>query len=187
MADDSVNGPVYKGTTVPNPSTGDCRGLQTLGPLRLAFKVLQLLLSFVAFICEEIVEYCTSCIGLYFFEFVSCSAFLLSILALVVYFTRLHEKVGLQMVKKLDFWFSLSVGVLFLLASIVFAATSDQTPLEHTSIAFGFLASLVFLIDLYLLYRDGVYPCKATNQKPDNRNVVKTPGPESLPLNTEPQ
>nr|XP_033785994.1 CKLF-like MARVEL transmembrane domain-containing protein 6 isoform X2 [Geotrypetes seraphini] len=132
---DSANGPVYTGTTVPNPSAGNCSGLSTLGPPRLGIKVAQLILSFVAFICEEIVEHCTNCVGLYLFEFVSCSAFLLSILALVIYCTRLHEKVGLEMIKKMDFWFSLCIGVIFLLASIVFAATSDQTTLEQVSVS----------------------------------------------------
>ncbi|XP_029445270.1 CKLF-like MARVEL transmembrane domain-containing protein 6 [Rhinatrema bivittatum] len=182
---DSANGPVYKDTTERNSSAQSCLGLSTLKLPRLIFKVAQLLLSLTAFICEEIVEHCTQCGGLYFFEFVSCSALFLSILALLVYCTRLHEKLGLEKVKKLDWWFTLVVGILFLLASIVFAATNDATTLEKVSIAFGFLASLAFLIDLVFIVKEGIKPCQKAAKKPSNTNGGKAQGPETLALTTE--
>jgi len=57
-------------------------------------------LSFLAVIFEEIVEDCINCHGLYFFEFVSCSAFLLSLLTLCVYCTIAYETFGKDKVNK---------------------------------------------------------------------------------------
>lgn len=53
----------------------------------------------LAFICEEVVSQCTLCGGLYFFEFVSCSAFLLSLLILIVYCTPVYDRVDAGKVK----------------------------------------------------------------------------------------
>lgn len=53
------------------------------------------LLSFVAFILEEVVNTCVSCSALYFFEFVSCTAFLFTLLLLVLLSTTLHTRVGI--------------------------------------------------------------------------------------------
>ncbi|KFQ98175.1 CKLF-like MARVEL transmembrane domain-containing protein 6, partial [Nipponia nippon] len=58
------------------------------------------ILSLLAVICEEIVEDCIKCGGLYFFEFVSCSAFLLSLLILCVYCTGAYETLGEDKVQK---------------------------------------------------------------------------------------
>lgn len=42
---------------------------------------------------------CGLCGGLYFFEFVSCSAFLLSLLLLIVYCTAVYDRVDTGKVK----------------------------------------------------------------------------------------
>ena len=57
------------------------------------------LLSLLAFICEEVVSQCTLCGGLYFFELVSSSAFLLSLLILIVYCTPVYDKVDAGKIK----------------------------------------------------------------------------------------
>lgn len=57
--------------------------------------VLQVL-SFVAFVLEETISSCLRCSPLYFFEFVSCSAFLFTGLLLLLLSTCLHEKVGIS-------------------------------------------------------------------------------------------
>ncbi|XP_036616212.1 CKLF-like MARVEL transmembrane domain-containing protein 6 [Trichosurus vulpecula] len=152
------NGDVYNPTTenVPaaenRPGRSSCtfslaRPSRRRAPLKLA----ELVLSLVAFICEEIVSRCTQCGGLYFFEFVSCSAFLLSLLVVIVYCTSLYDKVDQSKVKKSDIYITLITGLMFLIASITFACTSDQTSPETAAIVFGFLASIVFLIDFGLL------------------------------------
>lgn len=66
------------------------------------------ILSLLAVICEEIVEDCIKCGGLYFFEFTSCSAFLLSLLILCVYCTDACETFGedkVQTVVRIFFFF----------------------------------------------------------------------------------
>ncbi|XP_065395880.1 CKLF-like MARVEL transmembrane domain-containing protein 6 isoform X2 [Macaca fascicularis] len=107
------NGAVYSPTTEedPGPARGPRSGIAAYffldrlpGPRRV-LKGLQLLLSLLAFICEEVVSQCTLCGGLYFFEFVSCSAFLLSLLILIVYCTPFYEKVDTTKVKSSVFGF----------------------------------------------------------------------------------
>ncbi|NXW69708.1 CKLF6 protein, partial [Hirundo rustica] len=99
------NGAVYNETTEPEAKAPRRRlfgcTLRRLQGWRLAAKVVQAIFSFVAVVCEEIVDDCITCSGLYFFEFVSCSAFLLSLLILCVYCTDLYESLGEDKVQKL--------------------------------------------------------------------------------------
>ncbi|KAK1332502.1 hypothetical protein QTO34_007182 [Cnephaeus nilssonii] len=107
------NGAVYRPTTEedPGPARGARSGLAAychLGRLplpRRVLKGLQLLLSLLAFICEEVVSQCTLCGGLYFFEFVSSSAFLLCLLILIVYCTPVYDRVDAGKVKSSVFGF----------------------------------------------------------------------------------
>ncbi|NXD24406.1 CKLF6 protein, partial [Spelaeornis formosus] len=96
---------VYNETTEPEAKAPRRRPfgftVRRLWGWRLAAKVLQAIFSFVAVICEEIVDECSSCSGLYFFEFISCSAFLLSLLILCVYCSNLYESLGEDKVQKL--------------------------------------------------------------------------------------
>ncbi|NWW33070.1 CKLF6 protein, partial [Panurus biarmicus] len=99
------NGAVYNETTEPQaraprrlPFGFTLRHLETR---RLSVKVVQAILSFVAVLCEEIVDDCSICSGLYFFEFVSCSVFLLSLLILFVYCTDFYTSLGEDKVQKL--------------------------------------------------------------------------------------
>ncbi|NWR35531.1 CKLF6 protein, partial [Tachuris rubrigastra] len=99
------NGAVYNETTEPEakpPRRRSCGcTLRHLPGWRLPAKAVQALFSFVAVICEEIVEDCSNCGGLYFFEFTSCSAFLLSLLILCVYCTDVFETLREDKVEKL--------------------------------------------------------------------------------------
>ncbi|XP_061442753.1 CKLF-like MARVEL transmembrane domain-containing protein 6 [Rhineura floridana] len=180
--------PVYAETTVPAeqpPGKGPrCIGCTTahLGFLRLSFKISQLVLSLLAFVCEEIVKECTSCGGLYFFEFISCSAFLLTIPILVIYCTSFYEKTGKEKVMQLDFWIVSVVGAFFLLASIVFSATSDKTPVESTAIAFGFLATIAFLVDAFLMY---LKKRKAKEERKPENTANTLNATENQPLNNQ--
>ncbi|XP_045713333.1 CKLF-like MARVEL transmembrane domain-containing protein 6 [Phyllostomus hastatus] len=149
------NGAVYSPTTEEDP--GPARGARSrlaayfnLGRLKLpqrVLKLLQLLLSLLAFICEEVVSQCTLCGALYFFELVSSSAFLLSLLILIVYCTPVYDKVDAGKIKSSDFYITGVTGLVFLLASILFATMHDHTSAEIAAIAFGFLASVMFLAD----------------------------------------
>ncbi|XP_028926519.1 CKLF-like MARVEL transmembrane domain-containing protein 6 [Ornithorhynchus anatinus] len=141
------------------------------GPLKLV----QLVLSLLAFICEEVVSQCTACGGLYFFEFVSCSAFLLSLLVLIVYCTSVYDKVDAKKVKKSDFFITLVTGGVFLLASIIFAATNDQTSAEIAATVFGFLASFLFIIDFCVMVFEKLQNSK--RRKTENMNAAAVSEP----------
>ncbi|NWV98334.1 CKLF6 protein, partial [Machaerirhynchus nigripectus] len=99
------NGAVYNETTEPEAKAPRRRPfgctLRHLWGWRLPVKVVQAIFSFVAVVCEEIVEDCSYCSGLYFFEFISCSAFFLSLLILCVYCTDMYESLGKEKVQKL--------------------------------------------------------------------------------------
>ncbi|XP_066101169.1 CKLF-like MARVEL transmembrane domain-containing protein 6 [Saccopteryx bilineata] len=177
---------VYSPTTEedPGPARG-ARGSLTacFNPGRLkrhrrALKVLQLLLSLLAFICEEVVSQCTLCGGLYFFEFMSTSAFLLSLLVLIVYCTPVYDKVGAAKVKDSDFYITLGIGCLLLLASIIFVSTHDRTPAEIAATVFGFLASFAFLSDFFVMAYE-------KRQESQRRKPETTPTTEACrePLN----
>lgn len=136
--------------------------------------------SLVAVVCEEIVDDCRICGGLYFFEFISCSAFLLSLLILCAYCTALYESLGEDKVKKLNFWAVPVIAACFLLASIVFSATCTGSPVESAACAFGFFATCAFaaefVVDLILRRKQNV---PGRPEKPRNVPSAK----ENQPLN----
>ncbi|KAM3821038.1 CKLF-like MARVEL transmembrane domain-containing protein 6 [Vipera latastei] len=121
--------------------------LKNLSNWRLSLKFSQVILSFLSFVAEEAVKRCSSCAGLYIFEFASCSAFILSISILVLYCTALYQKAGEDRVTCVDFFVAAIVGLLFLLASIIFTATAEKELIENTAITFGYCASTLFLVD----------------------------------------
>ncbi|XP_029865859.1 CKLF-like MARVEL transmembrane domain-containing protein 6 isoform X2 [Aquila chrysaetos chrysaetos] len=108
------------------------------------------ILSLLAVICEEIVEGCIKCGGLYFFEFTSCSAFLLSLLILCVYCTDVYETFGEDKVQTVNLWTMRAIAVCFLLASIVLAATISGSAVENAACVFGFLASGAFSAEIII-------------------------------------
>uniref|UniRef100_A0A8C3XB11 CKLF like MARVEL transmembrane domain containing 6 n=1 Tax=Catagonus wagneri TaxID=51154 RepID=A0A8C3XB11_9CETA len=180
------NGAVYSSTTEAHP--GPARGARgrltsyfTLkrlrGPSRF-LKYTQLVMSLLAFICEEIVSQCTLCGGLYFFEFVSCSAFLLSLLILIVYCTPVYDKVEPAKVKSSDFYITAGTGFVFLVASLIFVFTHDNTVSELFAIGFGFLASLAFLFDFFIM----VYE-KCKQPRPRKPEATTRTEPLTEPLN----
>ncbi|XP_076986026.1 CKLF-like MARVEL transmembrane domain-containing protein 6 [Tamandua tetradactyla] len=176
------NGAVYGPTTEenPGPARGARRGLVSyFSPGRLSWhrwvlKGSQLLLSLLAFICEEVVSQCTLCGGLYFFEFVSCSAFLLSLLIVIVYCTPVYDRVENVKVKSSDFYITLGTGCVFLLASIIFVATHDKTSAEIAAIVFGFLASFMFLIDFFIMHCEKRHESQLRKPETTNRSEAVT-------------
>ncbi|XP_073424831.1 CKLF-like MARVEL transmembrane domain-containing protein 6 [Dendrobates tinctorius] len=181
MADNPA--PAYNTTVEPltnvKPASKLCGS--ALDRRHLILKIAQLLLSFLAFICEEFIAQCDSCVGLYIFEFVSCSAFLLAILMLVVYCcSPLRSRIIIPSFKKIDFWVTAVVGVVFLLASIVFAATMDNnTSLGTASVVFGFFASFAFLVELWPMYKSNYL-----GRQPEPQAVRTNGALENEPLNT---
>ncbi|KAI3360817.1 hypothetical protein L3Q82_012885, partial [Scortum barcoo] len=91
-----ANSDVYGPTTTANPKSSLLMfPSDNLDKVRFLIKVLEVLLSLVAFVLEEVVSSCTSCSALYFFEFISCTAFLFTLLLLILLSTVLHTKVGI--------------------------------------------------------------------------------------------
>ncbi|XP_077576241.1 CKLF-like MARVEL transmembrane domain-containing protein 6 [Stigmatopora nigra] len=150
MAQDEV----YSSTTMPEPNAGCCRvPSEYLDKVRFAVKLLEVLLSMMAFILEEVVSVCNYCTALDFFELASCTSFLFTALLLILLSTKLHDKVGIECWSKMDFVYTLIMALLFLIASIVFAARNNDSRLEKSAVAFGFLATLAFAFDLFLFWK----------------------------------
>lgn len=167
--------PAYQPTTEPMEN----KTPKAWCTVQVVYKVCQLLLSLVAFICEEVITQCETCSGLYIFEFVSCSAFLISLLMLVVYISPLQKKINIPSFKKVDFWITFATGVSFFIASIVFIATIELTALAQVSVAFGFFASFAFLGELYSMWKNDYLQRKDQPKKTPNANG----GAEGQPLN----
>ncbi|KAJ8004917.1 hypothetical protein DPEC_G00141260 [Dallia pectoralis] len=175
---------VYSPTTVPeDKSKWFIVPTDLLDKCRCLIKVAQVLLSFVAFILEEVVTSCSQCSRLYFFEFVSCTAFLFTALLLILLSTNLHKKVGVDCWPALDFLYTVGIGLFFLVASIVFSSGNGGTDLEKTAVVFGFMATIAFLFDAGWFVKTRGFPFKKTNQ-PSSNNVNGTP-PEAEKLNSD--
>uniref|UniRef100_A0A3P9I4C6 MARVEL domain-containing protein n=1 Tax=Oryzias latipes TaxID=8090 RepID=A0A3P9I4C6_ORYLA len=125
---------VYAPTTVSNPkSSWFLVPSKFLDKVQFGLKAAEVLLSLVAFVLEELVSSCGNCNPLYFFEFVSCTAFLFTLLLLILLSTRLHEKVGIECWPKLNFFYTVGIAVLLLISSIVFAADNAGSSLESAA------------------------------------------------------
>ncbi|XP_070692201.1 CKLF-like MARVEL transmembrane domain-containing protein 6 [Pempheris klunzingeri] len=166
---------VYSSTTAPNPKSS-CFVIPSkhLDKTRFFIKVFEVLLSFVAFVLEEMVSSCTSCSALYFFEFVSCTAFLFTLLLLILLSTTLLDRVGISCWPTLDFVYTGGIALLFFIASIVFASDNRKTAVEQSTVAFGFLATLLFIVDFSLFLKNNGVPFKKDG-KPDSSNGVPVP------------
>uniref|UniRef100_A0A8C6SHM6 MARVEL domain-containing protein n=1 Tax=Neogobius melanostomus TaxID=47308 RepID=A0A8C6SHM6_9GOBI len=160
---------VYSPTTETKPKSR-CFLIPTelLDQKRFALKVLEVIFSLVAFVQEECINTCISCSALYFFEFVSCTAFFFTALLLVLLSTPLHQKVGVTCWDRLDFIYTAAIFVFFIISSIVFSSNNSDSALEKSAAAFGFLASLLFLLDLVLFYRTHGLPFRRTQENPAN-------------------
>ncbi|NXG22375.1 CKLF6 protein, partial [Grallaria varia] len=178
------NGAVYNDTTEPKAKPPHRRPfgctLRRLRPRwRLAVKAAQSVLSFVAVICEETVQDCINCGGLYIFEFISCTAFFLSLLVLSVYCTDIYETLGEDKVQKMNLWTMPVMGGLLLLASIVFAATISGSALETAACVFGFLAAIAFVLESAIMVYYQRRKQNVAGQNPGNTPSAR----ENQPLN----
>ncbi|XP_048463186.1 CKLF-like MARVEL transmembrane domain-containing protein 6 [Rhincodon typus] len=177
---------VYQQTTEPIQNTDSCCDLGYLRTRKGILKLLQVILSFVAFILEEIVQSCMYCHALYFFEFVSCSAFLLTSFLLFVLMTSLKSKLNRIDWLLVDFSYTVVITILFLIAAIVFAAQNDGSGLEKTSVAFGFLATIAFFVDVVLRIKKEGLPGKEREDKPvETKKGSENVKPETEPLNEQ--
>ncbi|XP_031164228.1 CKLF-like MARVEL transmembrane domain-containing protein 6 [Sander lucioperca] len=177
---------VYSPTTAPNPkSSWFIVPSANLDTVRCGVKVMEVLLSFVAFILEEVVSSCVSCSALYFFEFVSCTAFLFTLLLLILLSTTLQNRVGITCWPRLDFLYTAAIALLFFISSIIFS-TNSNTPMEKSAVAFGFLATAMFIFDLVLFVKNSGFPFKkdGTPESSNGAPVMADTQPETERLNT---
>lgn len=169
--------PVYNSTTTSEPPASSSQWFTVTNPnldrSRFCVKIVEVLFSFVAFVLEEVVSSCLSCSALYFFEFVSCTAFLFTLLLLILLSTPLHQKVGISRWPKLDFGYSALICGFLIIASIVFAANNNGSEVERATVAFGFLAAFAFLADVILIYKKKGFPFLAENDEPAVPEVEK--------------
>nr|XP_046157448.1 CKLF-like MARVEL transmembrane domain-containing protein 6 [Oncorhynchus gorbuscha] len=148
--------PVYSPTTVSETKSKKWLIVPTdnLDKVRCLIKVVEVLLSFVAFILEEVVTNCkcmlyrTVCVRILVFPF-KC---------MLVYITMLTCLLQ-------DFVYTALMAVFFLIASIVFASDNGGTDLENAAVAFGFLATVAFLVDAGWFVKTRGFPFKKTNQQ----------------------
>ncbi|XP_019719400.1 CKLF-like MARVEL transmembrane domain-containing protein 6 [Hippocampus comes] len=177
---------VYSSTVVSNPNAACCLvPSQCLEKVRFIIKLLEVLLSLVAFFLEEMVYVCINCAALEFFEFVSCTAFLFTALLLILLYTKLHRRVGITCWPSLDFVYTMVIAFLFLIASIVFAAINGGTTLEKSAVAFGFLATFAFMADLFLFWRNHGLPFPKGDQAQSTNGIPAAEPDQKAPVETE--
>ncbi|XP_072573063.1 CKLF-like MARVEL transmembrane domain-containing protein 6 isoform X2 [Paramormyrops kingsleyae] len=177
--------PVYNATTVQEPKNGKWFIVPSeyLDKWRFGIKVAAVLFSLLAFILAATVYLCSSCPALYFFQFASCAAFLFAGLLLLFLATPLHRRVGVSDWPKLDFSYTVAIGFLIFLASTVFAFLHRWTEREQMSVAFGFIACVLFLADAVIFVKTKGWPLRSKPQIPPEHS--ETPEAEKLTVRSE--
>ncbi|XP_004744642.3 CKLF-like MARVEL transmembrane domain-containing protein 4 [Mustela nigripes] len=113
-------------------------------------KVAQVILALIAFICIETIMECSPCEGLYFFEFVSCSAFVVTGVLLILFSLNLHMRIPQINWNLTDLVNTGLSTFFFFIASTVLAALNHQTGAEIAAVIFGFLATAVYAVNTFL-------------------------------------
>lgn len=172
---------VYTPTTAPNPKSSWCLvPSQHLDTRRFLLKASEVVFSFVAFVLEEVVSSCSGCFALYFFEFVSCTAFLFTLLLLILLSSSLHGRVGISCWPNLDFWYTALIALLFFVSSVIFATDNNGTTLERSAVVFGFMATVAFLVDLCVFYKTSGLPFQKQESSDGNPAAVEAQEKENL-------
>ncbi|KAM7146881.1 CKLF-like MARVEL transmembrane domain-containing protein 4 [Macrochelys suwanniensis] len=144
----------YQPTTEPVSQRHGLAGLRCdLDYLRGAFgkiKITQVVLALIAFICIETIMECSPCEGLYFFEFVSCSAFVVTGALLLMFSLNLHTRIPQINWNLTDLVNTGLSTFFFFIASVVLAALNHKTGAEIAAVIFGFLAMIVYAVNMYL-------------------------------------
>uniref|UniRef100_A0A8C0T7U9 CKLF like MARVEL transmembrane domain containing 4 n=2 Tax=Canis lupus familiaris TaxID=9615 RepID=A0A8C0T7U9_CANLF len=108
------------------------------------------ILALIAFICIETIMECSPCEGLYFFEFVSCSAFVVTGVLLILFSLNLHMRIPQINWNLTDLVNTGLSTFFFFIASIVLAALNHKTGAEIAAVIFGFLATAVYAVNTFL-------------------------------------
>uniref|UniRef100_F6PVR9 CKLF like MARVEL transmembrane domain containing 4 n=1 Tax=Monodelphis domestica TaxID=13616 RepID=F6PVR9_MONDO len=113
-------------------------------------KLAQVVLALIAFICIETIMECSPCEGLYFFEFVSCSAFVITGVLLLMFSLNLHTRIPQINWNITDLVNTGLSTFFFFIASIVLAALNHKAGAEIAAVVFGFLATAVYAANTFL-------------------------------------
>ncbi|NXU53186.1 CKLF4 protein, partial [Turnix velox] len=144
----------YQPTTEPVSQRHGLGGLRCdLDYLRGTFgriKLAEVVLALIAFICIETIMECSLCEGLYFFEFVSCSALVVTGVLLLMFSLNLHTRIPQINWNLTDLVNTGLSTFFFFIASVVLAALNHKTGAEIAAVIFGFLAMAVYALDTYL-------------------------------------
>ncbi|XP_029000204.1 CKLF-like MARVEL transmembrane domain-containing protein 4 [Betta splendens] len=147
----------YQPTTEPVQSRSVLGGIRwDMEYLRSYFgilKMVEVLLSLFGFVCIETIKMCSPCGGVYFFEFVSCSAFVITGFLFLIFSLNLHIKVPHVNWSLTDLVNTATSTVFFFLSSLVLVCINHNTEAEIASAVFGFLATGVFGINTFLAVR----------------------------------
>ncbi|XP_017260491.1 CKLF-like MARVEL transmembrane domain-containing protein 4 [Kryptolebias marmoratus] len=147
----------YQPTTEPVHARNVLGGIRCdLDYLRSYFgilKVVEVVLSFISLICIETIKMCEPCEGIYFFEFVSCSAFVVTGVLLLIFSLNLHIKVPQVNWSITDLVNTASSTFFFFLSSLVLACINNKLGAEIASVIFGFLVTGVYGVNTFLAVR----------------------------------
>lgn len=116
-------------------------------------KVVEVVLSLIGFICIETVMMCSPCGGVYFFEFVSCSAFVVTGVLLLIFTLNLHTRVPHINWNLTDLVNTSASTFFFFLSSLVLACINHNTGAEIAAVIFGFLVTAVYGLNTFLAVR----------------------------------
>ncbi|KAG8143997.1 putative CKLF-like MARVEL transmembrane domain-containing protein [Naja naja] len=110
-------------------------------------------LALISFICIEIIMECSPCEGLYFFEFVSCSALVVTGVLLLMFSLNLHSRIP-----QIN-WNTTLLEVL--------AALNHNKGAEIAAVIFGFLATAAYAVNSFLAVKNW----RNTNRQQNTRQT----------------
>lgn len=116
-------------------------------------KVVEVVLSLICFICIETIMLCQPCEGVYFFEFVSCSAFVVTGVLLLIFCLGLHTKVPHVNWTLTDLVNTAASAFFYFLSSLVLAALNKNGSSEIAAVIFGFLVTCVYGVNAFFAVR----------------------------------
>ncbi|KAM9765153.1 CKLF-like MARVEL transmembrane domain-containing protein 4 isoform 1-T2 [Menidia menidia] len=116
-------------------------------------KVVEVVLSVIGFICIETIMMCSPCSGVYLFEFVSCTAFVVTGVLLLIFSLNLHTKVPHLNWSLTDLVNTSASTLFFFLSSLVLACINHKMAAEIAAVIFGFLVTGVYGLNTFLAVR----------------------------------
>ncbi|XP_003225393.1 CKLF-like MARVEL transmembrane domain-containing protein 4 [Anolis carolinensis] len=161
----------YQPTTEPVGQRPGLRGLrcdaQYLRGAPGRLKVAQTVLALISFICIETIMECSPCEGIYFFEFVSCSASVVTGVLLLMFCLNLHARIPQINWNITDLVNTGLCTFFFFIASVVLAALNHRKGAEIAAVIFGFLATAVYAVNLFLAIKNW----RINNQQQNGRQT----------------